>query len=66
MGMTAAVLSGFIVALVAPGLRRITGRAAGWTLALLPLILAVYFASFLDAIASGAEPFFIVGAIAGG
>ena len=29
------------------------GRAAGWTLALLPLVLTVYFASFLGAIASG-------------
>src|SRR5690349_5113126 len=53
MGMTAAVLSGFILALAAPGLCRFTGRAAGWALALLPLALTVYFASFLGAIGSG-------------
>src|SRR4051794_12428517 len=53
MGVTVAVLSGFILALVAPGLCRFTGRAAGWTLALLPMVLTVYFASFLGEIASG-------------
>lgn len=53
MGIAVGVFSGFILALVAPGLCRLTGRAAGWTLALLPLVLTVYFASFLGAIASG-------------
>src|SRR4051812_40590587 len=53
MGMTAAVLSGFVLALAAPGLYRLTGRAAGWVLALLSLALAVYFASFLGVVASG-------------
>jgi multicomponent Na+:H+ antiporter subunit A len=53
MGMTAAVLSGFVLALAAPGLDRLTGRAAGWLLALLPLALTVYFASFLGVVASG-------------
>src|SRR5262245_57460569 len=53
MGMTAAVLYGFIVALAAPVLQRLTGRAAGWVLALLPLALTVYFASFLGVVASG-------------
>src|SRR4051794_7657126 len=53
MGVTVAVLSGFILALVAPGLCRFTGRAAGWTLALLPLVLTVYFASYLGVIAAG-------------
>lgn len=53
MGIVVGVFSGFILALVAPGLCRYTGRAAGWTLALLPLILTIYFASFLGTIASG-------------
>ena len=33
MGMTAAVLSGFVLALAAPGLHRRTGRATGWVAA---------------------------------
>jgi multicomponent Na+:H+ antiporter subunit A len=53
MGMTAAVLSGFLLALAAPALHRMTGRAAGWVLALLPLAVTVYFASLLDGVASG-------------
>jgi multicomponent Na+:H+ antiporter subunit A len=53
MVMTAAVLSGFLLAVAAPWLHRLTGRAAGWVLALLPLTLTVYFASLLGAIASG-------------
>jgi multicomponent Na+:H+ antiporter subunit A len=53
MGMTAAVLSGFVLALAAPGLYRLTGRAAGWVLALLPLVLTAYFASFLGPVAAG-------------
>lgn len=53
MGMAVGVFSGFILALVAPGLYRLTGRAAGWTLALFPLILTGYFASFLGVIAAG-------------
>lgn len=53
MGIVVSVFSGFILALIAPWLCRVTGRAAGWTLALLPLTLTVYFASFLGAIASG-------------
>jgi multicomponent Na+:H+ antiporter subunit A len=53
MGMTAAVLSGFVLALAAPGLYRLTGRAAGWVLALLPLALTAYFVSFLEPVASG-------------
>ncbi len=53
MGLAVGVFSGFILALVAPGLCRFTGRAAGWVLALMPLVLTVYFASFLGAIASG-------------
>src|ERR1041384_2747991 len=53
MDLTAAVLSGFVLALAAPGLYRLTGRAASWILALLPLALTAYFASFLGVIASG-------------
>src|SRR5690349_13955295 len=53
MGMTAAVLSGFILALAAPVMHRLAGRAAGWTLALLPLAMTLYFASLLGTIASG-------------
>lgn len=53
MGIAVAVLSGYILALAAPGLCRLTGRAAGWSLALLPLALTVYFASFLGVIGSG-------------
>ena len=51
--MTAAVFSGFILALIAPGLHRFTGRATSWALALLPLALTAYFASFLGGISSG-------------
>lgn len=54
MGMTAAVLSGFVLALAAPGLYRRTGRAAGWLLALLPLVLAAYFVSLSADSAPGA------------
>jgi multicomponent Na+:H+ antiporter subunit A len=53
MGMSVGVFSGFLLALAAPGLYRLTGRAAGWTLALLPLALTVYFAGFVGAVASG-------------
>lgn len=51
MGMTVAVLSGFVLALVAPGLHRLTGRAAGWLLALLPLALTAYFVCLMRATA---------------
>lgn len=53
MGMTAAVLSGFFLALAAPGLYRLTGRAAGWLFALLPLALTAYLLSLLGSIAAG-------------
>jgi multicomponent Na+:H+ antiporter subunit A len=53
MGVMVAVLSGFVLALVAPALQRLARGAAVWTLALLPLALTAYFASFLGAIASG-------------
>ena len=47
MAIIVAVLSVFAAALAAPALSRFTGRAAGRVLALLPLILTVYFGSFL-------------------
>src|SRR4051794_37321092 len=53
MGMTAAVLSGFVLALAAPGLHRRTGRA-GWLLALLPLALTAYFVGLLGGFGWGA------------
>jgi multicomponent Na+:H+ antiporter subunit A len=53
MGVTAAVLSGFVLAAAAPGVHRLAGRATGWVLALLPLALAGYFASHLGAVAAG-------------
>lgn len=51
--MLLAVLSGFILALVAPWLQRILGKAAAWTLALLPAGLFAYFASFIGPVAGG-------------
>ncbi|MCC7423670.1 MAG: putative monovalent cation/H+ antiporter subunit A [Planctomycetaceae bacterium] len=51
--MTVAILSGFVLALLAPTLQRVADRRAGWALALLPLILSLYFATFLKAIGSG-------------
>jgi multicomponent Na+:H+ antiporter subunit A len=43
MNVLAAVLSGFVAALLAPALVRLSRRAAGWLLALLPAALTVYF-----------------------
>ena len=51
--MLLAVLSGFILALVAPVIHQATRRLTGWLLALLPLGLFIYFASYLPAIAHG-------------
>ncbi len=51
--MLAAVLSGFLLSFTAPRLHRLTRAAAGWLLALLPLALFVYFASFLPAVTAG-------------
>ncbi|PXX89704.1 putative monovalent cation/H+ antiporter subunit A [Marinobacter vulgaris] len=52
--MLLAVLSGFLLALVAPALHRVTGRYIGWTLAILPASLTAYFASLIPAVqASG-------------
>ena len=53
--MIAAVVSGFGVALVAPWISRVVGRFAGGLLALLPLGLTLYFATFIGRVATGAR-----------
>jgi multicomponent Na+:H+ antiporter subunit A len=49
----AAVLSGFLLAPIAAALHRFTPRHSAWIMSLLPFGLALYFASYLDAIAAG-------------
>ena len=49
----AAVLSGFVLALFAPWLQRLGRDATGWILAVLPLALFIYFASFLQPVSHG-------------
>jgi hypothetical protein len=49
------ILSGFIVALVAPALDARLRGATGWVLALLPAVLTAYFISLLPQVAAG-EP----------
>lgn len=51
--MLAAVLSGFVLSLAAPSLYRMSRVTSGWLVALLPLILAVYFSLFIGRIAAG-------------
>ncbi|WP_018868528.1 putative monovalent cation/H+ antiporter subunit A [Thioalkalivibrio sp. ALJ10] len=51
--MLYAILSTFLVAAIAPAVHRVTGRASGWVLGLLPAALFVYFLSFLPAVSSG-------------
>ncbi|MBO9362164.1 MAG: putative monovalent cation/H+ antiporter subunit A [Thermoflexus sp.] len=51
--MIAAVLSGFALAIAAPGIVRLSPGASGWLLALLPAGLTLYFARFLGPIAAG-------------
>ncbi len=51
--MTAAILSGFALALLAPWLHHITRRWAGWLLALGPLAITVYFTAQAARIAGG-------------
>lgn len=46
MDIIIAVLSGFVLAALAPWVYRLAPRAAGWLLALLPLGLALYFAIY--------------------
>jgi len=52
--MLTAILSGFVLALLAPWVHRIARGATGWVLALLPLGLAAFFASHAGAVAAGA------------
>ncbi len=51
--MIVAVLSGFVLAAVAPWITAVARRWTGWLLAVLPLGLFVYFASLIGTIASG-------------
>ncbi len=53
VGLLAAILSGFVLAVVAPKLYGVARGCSGWLLALLPLGLAVYFASRGQLVASG-------------
>jgi multicomponent Na+:H+ antiporter subunit A len=53
MGIVAAVLSGFVVALVAPWLVRLTRGSAGWVIAILPLAISLYLLSFVPRVADG-------------
>jgi multicomponent Na+:H+ antiporter subunit A len=48
--MLLAVLSGFLLAIAVPALHRMTGKYIGWSLALLPASLTVYFASLIPAV----------------
>lgn len=48
-----AVLSGFVLALFAPWIYKVGRGAAGWILALLPIGIFIYFASFILPIAEG-------------
>ncbi|HSP01005.1 MAG TPA: proton-conducting transporter membrane subunit, partial [Thioalkalivibrio sp.] len=52
--MLLAVLSGFLIAAVAPWLHRLSGRHSGWLLALLPGALFVYFLGFVPQVSDGA------------
>jgi multicomponent Na+:H+ antiporter subunit A len=57
--MLIAVLSGFLIAAVAPWLHRLSGRHSGWLLALLPGGLFVYFLGFVPEIAAGGAVRFV-------
>lgn len=51
--MLIAVLSGFVLALFAPWVHRVTKGFTGWLMSLLPMGLFVYFALFLGQVAEG-------------
>ncbi|WP_448591530.1 putative monovalent cation/H+ antiporter subunit A [Thermoflexus hugenholtzii] len=51
--MITAVLSGFALAIAAPGIVRLARGASGWLLALLPAALTLYFVRFLGSVAAG-------------
>ena len=52
-GLTAVVLSGFVLAIVMPWASRLLRKQIGWVAALIPLFLAVYTARFLPLVAGG-------------
>ncbi|HMR63968.1 MAG TPA: putative monovalent cation/H+ antiporter subunit A [Anaerolineae bacterium] len=51
--MLFAILSGFLLALIAPWIYRLVGKPTGWVLALLPAGLFVYFAGFIGRVVTG-------------
>ena len=51
--MIAAIFSGFLLAIIAPWITRVLRGGAGWTLAMLPGALTIYFATNLPLIARG-------------
>lgn len=51
--MLLAVLSGFLLAIAAPFIHKAAGRHVGWVLAILPAVLAGYFAGFIPQISGG-------------
>ncbi|WP_447980086.1 putative monovalent cation/H+ antiporter subunit A [Candidatus Nitrospira bockiana] len=53
MGLTATVVSGFLLAVAAPWLHRLARGATGWLLALLPLVHLIYLAGYLPSVSSG-------------
>ena len=53
MLLAAAVLSGFVMALIAPWLHRIARKASGWVIALFPMALTVWFAGRIGEVAAG-------------
>lgn len=53
MGITAAVLSGFALAVVAPGLHRRLGKRSGWAFALLPAGIAAYLTALVGPVSAG-------------
>jgi multicomponent Na+:H+ antiporter subunit A len=53
MELIVAVLSGFVLALIAPWIYRIARGATGWLLAIFPSILFVYFLRSVEVIAGG-------------
>jgi multicomponent Na+:H+ antiporter subunit A len=53
LGLAAVVLSGFLLALVAPAIARAVPRACGWVLALVPLSIAVYLGLHAPAVLDG-------------
>lgn len=51
MSVLASIIIGFLVAFAAPWIHRATRDVSGWVLAILPLALTVFFASFIPALA---------------